>query len=160
MDGTLIKEVGLEFRPTFIDDKLFYLALAAAPFALIAMSWLLPTWHHDLHISAPLALSVILWQPLVEELLFRGVVQGQFRNKPWARREIAGMSLANIVTSILFTLAHFIHHAPAWAALVMVPSLTFGYFRDRHAQVYPALILHAAYNGCYLLAGLDAGIAR
>lgn len=151
MHNALLKEVGLEFRPTFVGDKLFYLALAAAPFVLVVMSWLQPAWRNNPHVSMPLALSLIVWQPMVEELLFRGVVQGQLRNKSWARREVAGMSLANIVTSILFTLAHFIHHVPAWTALVMIPSLVFGYFRDRHAQVYPALILHAAYNGFYLL---------
>lgn len=147
----LMKEAGLEFRPTFAGDRLFYLALAAAPFVLIVMAWLLPAWRNGLYISLPLALSLILWQPLVEELLFRGVMQGQLRSRSWARREIAGISFANIVTSILFTLAHFIHHAPSWAALVIAPSLVFGYFRDRHAQVYPALILHAAYNGFYFL---------
>lgn len=151
--GGLLEVLGLAFRASCAGDKRFYLALAAAPVALVIMTWLLPAWSRGIHLSLPLMISLVLWQPLVEELLFRGVIQGQLRNMHWAQRRIAGLTLANLITTVLFALAHLIHHTALWAALVIVPSLIFGYFRDRHHHVYCAFILHAVYNGCYLLIG-------
>lgn len=152
MHGTFAEEVGLAFRPAFVRDRQFLLALAVAPVALALMDWLLPALREDIRLSMPLVLSMVLWQPLVEELLFRGVIQGQLEKKMWAQRRFAGLSFANYVTTLLFSLAHLVHHPPLWAAAVVTPSLLFGYFRDRHHQVYPALLLHAFYNACYLFA--------
>lgn len=157
MDGvvqaSLTEELGLSFRPAFLRDPQFLLALLVAPPLLLLAAPLLPAagnpeagmWH---------VLSMVLLQPLVEELLFRGVIQGQLERKAWAQLPIAGISTANCITTLLFALAHLIHHAPFWAAGVIVPSLLFGHFRDRHRQVYPAFLLHAFYNGCFLLAGM------
>jgi membrane protease YdiL (CAAX protease family) len=156
MNGSLMKESGLEFTHSFAGDRQFYAALAAAPVFLILLTWMLPTWSSGIRASAGLILSMVLWQPLLEELLFRGLIQGQLGSRQWAQRECAGLSTANVITSLLFSSAHLIHHSPAWAAAVFVPSLIFGYFRDRHGQVYPALVLHAFYNSCYLFIGTGA----
>lgn len=153
MHGTLIDEAGLAFRSAFVRDAQFYLALAAAPAVLAALAALLPPAPAPVPLGMPLVLSMALWQPLVEELLFRGVLQGQLERMCRARRP-GGISCANCATTLLFALAHLVHHAPLWAAAVIAPSLVFGYFRDRHRQVYPAFLLHAFYNGCYLLAGM------
>jgi hypothetical protein len=155
---TLVSGLGLSFRSTFINDRQFYLALAAAPLVLLLLTWTAPDWSDGIRMSMPLVFSMVLWQPLIEELLFRGLVQGQLADSHWARMEMAGLSMANVITSLLFVVAHFIHHTPLWAGAVFVPSLIFGYFRDRHRQIYPSFILHAAYNGFYLLIG-SAGIA-
>ncbi|MGH8807759.1 MAG: JDVT-CTERM system glutamic-type intramembrane protease MrtJ [Noviherbaspirillum sp.] len=151
MTGSLADEPGLRCEPSFIRDRLFLLALAAGPLTTMAMSWLLPGGSRD--VSLLTALYVILWQPAVEELLFRGLIQGQMGKAPGGRAGIAGLSLANLVTSLLFALAHLLHHSAWWAAAVIVPSLVFGFFRERHRQIYSAFILHATYNGCYLLVG-------
>jgi membrane protease YdiL (CAAX protease family) len=34
---------------------------------------------------------------------------------------------------------------------VLLPSLLYGYFRDRHGSVYPAIALHVFYNAGYFL---------
>ena len=47
--------------------------------------------------------------------------------------------------------SRLLRHSAGWAAAVIAPSLIFGYFRERHRQVCSAIILHAAYNACYLL---------
>lgn len=158
MYGSLAEELGLAFRPTFARDGQFFLALAAAPPTLTLTAWLLPALSENIEVSIPLVLSMVLLQPLVEELLFRGALQGQLEKKPWARRRFAGLSAANYVTTLLFMLAHLIHHTPLWAAGVIVPSFIFGYFRDRHRQVYPAFLLHAFYNACYLLTGMMSAL--
>lgn len=157
MHGTLAEEVGLAFRPTFARDRQFWWAIAVAPVALVLMDWLLPAWREGIQTSTPRVLamvsmvSMVLFQPLVEEVFFRGVIQGQLERVRWAQRRFAGLSAANYLTTLLFSLAHLVHHPPVMAAAVVVPSLIFGHFRDRHRQVYPAFLLHAFYNACYLL---------
>jgi membrane protease YdiL (CAAX protease family) len=59
--------------------------------------------------------------------------------------------MPNIVTSIVFTGFHFIAHPPGWAIAVIIPSLVFGFFRDRYQHVLPAIILHVFYNSGYFL---------
>ena len=154
MCASLAEEVGLGFRSTFARGRQFFLAIAAAPLVLALMTWLLPLQSSANAMSIPVWLSLVLLQPLVEELLFRGVIQGQLEKASWTRHRLAGLSVANFFTTLLFALAHLIHHAPLWAAGVIIPSLVFGHFRDRHRQVFPAFLLHAFYNGCYLSAGM------
>ena len=96
-------------------------------------------------------LSVGLLQPVVEEIVFRGLVQPGLRRAAWARRAVFGFSVANAVTSLLFGAAHLVYHDPAWAAAVIVPSLIFGYFRDRHGGIFSPVILHIAFNLSLLL---------
>jgi hypothetical protein len=85
------------------------------------------------------------------ELLFRGVLQGRLTARPWGRRQFGGITLANLLVSLLFTALHFIGHPPLWAAGVLLPSLLYGYFRDRHYCVLPAIALHVFYNAGYFL---------
>jgi len=96
-------------------------------------------------------LSLILLQPLVEELLFRGLLQGKLAARSWGRRQVGGFTLANLLASLLFTALHFASHPPLWAAGVLLPSLLYGYFRDRHDSVVPAIALHVFYNAGYFL---------
>lgn len=150
---TLLNELGMQCRWKFAADQSFYAALAAAPLALLILHWMMPSWSNGVQVQASILLSLLIWQPLVEELLFRGVIQGQLIRRAWARRCILGLSVANITTSLLFAAAHLAYHAPWWAIGVMLPSLLFGYFRDRYGHILPSVLLHAAYNGSYLLLG-------
>lgn len=93
--------------------------------------------------------SLALWQPFWEELLFRGVLQGQLGRHPWGRQVWRGVTVANVVTSLLFVLGHFWRHSPLWAIAVMAPSLIFGYLRDRYSSVYPSMAVHTVYNAGY-----------
>lgn len=155
MRSTLITELGLHSAWAFATDRAFYAALAAAPLSLLVLNWIVPAWSSGIRLQVSIMLSVVLWQPVIEELLFRGVIQGQLRKCAWAQAGIFKLTLANILTSMLFVAAHLLSHAPAWAVAVMVPSLVFGYFRDRYGHLLPSLLLHAAYNGCYLLIGAN-----
>jgi uncharacterized protein len=134
-------------------DGQFLIALAAAPATLLLMTWLWPAWSAGIRPGLPTVLWMVLWQPLLEELLFRGAIQGRLETMPWGRRRLVGLSVANGVTTILFALAHLVYHVPLWAAGVIAPSLVFGHFRERYGRVYPAILLHAFYNGCYLAMG-------
>lgn len=150
---TLAAETGSRFRPAFLRDKAFYLALLAAPVALAILDRLHARGLPDIRIGMSFVLSVVLWQPFIEELLFRGVIQGQLRKRAWGHIRVAGLSVANCLATLIFMLAHLVHHSLWWAAAVIVPSFVFGYFRDRYDQIYPSMFLHAAYNGLYFFAG-------
>ncbi len=88
--------------------------------------------------------------PVVEELVFRGVIQ------EWIQQKLPGLaigviSIANLTTSVLFTALHFINHPPLWAASVFIPSLIFGYFKDRTGGLGAPIALHMFYNSGYVL---------
>lgn len=148
--------MGLDHLPPFHKDPLFLSALAAG-----VLFWLFlgrfVSWH-PIRIEQALSrhfLSLVLLQPLVEELLFRGFLQGRWRETDWGRASWRGLSAANAMTSLLFVVGHLFSHPPAWAAAVFFPSMLFGYFRDRHESLYPAILLHVFYNaGYFYLTGL------
>ena len=84
--------------------------------------------------------------PLLEELVFRGLIQHTLYQYAWGARRLGTLSVANLITSVLFGLAHLWRQPLAWAAAVIAPSLLFGYFRDRYHSVVPAIVLHTVYN--------------
>jgi membrane protease YdiL (CAAX protease family) len=147
--------LGLQHHRAFLQDSTFLLLLALGPMAWFSMIAFLTSqplpWHA---IWSPGFLSVTLWQPLFEELLFRGIVQGYLlQSMPWQKTWF-GLSTANLLTSFLFSLAHLANHSISWSLLVFVPSLCFGFVRDRFGSIYPAIALHAFYNtGYFLLIG-------
>ena len=63
--------------------------------------------------------------PLLEEIVFRGLVQ-ELVHEYISAHSLGPLSVANLLTSLLFTGMHFFYHAPVWAALVFLPSLVFG----------------------------------
>lgn len=95
--------------------------------------------------------SLVLLYPTAEEVVFRGAVQTTLRRSTWASGSWYGLTRANIITSLLFATLHFFFHTPVWAALVFVPSLVFGYFRDRHDSLCSPIALHIWYNSGYFL---------
>jgi len=102
--------------------------------------------------SPGLFLLLILLYPMLEEMAFRGLIQGELMRKTVFRQQYLGITLANILTSGLFVAAHLFTHPALMAALVILPSLIFGYFRDRHdGWLLPAMLLHSYYNLGYFL---------
>ncbi|HSD43217.1 MAG TPA: JDVT-CTERM system glutamic-type intramembrane protease [Burkholderiales bacterium] len=95
----------------------------------------------------------IAW-PLLEELVYRGALQPWLARTRWGARENWGITTANVATSLAFAGAHLAAHDPALAAATFLPSLVFGYFRDRYGSIAPGAALHIFYNaGWFLLAG-------
>jgi hypothetical protein len=103
------------------------------------------------HASLAFLIGFLLVQPLLEELLFRGVVQGWLRERHWGPLELFGVSASNWIASLLFVAAHLPAQPLAWSLAVFVPSLVFGYFRDRHDSLVPPMILHVVYNAAFFL---------
>lgn len=88
----------------------------------------------------------VLVYPILEEVVFRGALQGWFRRKTWGLRHRFDITAANILTSIIFAAAHLIRRPNIWSAGVVVPSLVFGFFRDRYGNLYAPIALHIFYN--------------
>ena len=91
---------------------------------------------------------LIVFYPVIEELAFRGVIQEYIASKTKQYPSFFFFTVANIMTSVLFVLMHFVHHTPLWALLVFVPSLIFGYFKDQYNNIAPSIFLHMFYNFC------------
>lgn len=91
--------------------------------------------------------SLVLMQPFLEELVFRGWMQGRWpqRWQPGAQRGWP-VSGANLATTGVFVLAHLVHQPWGWALAVAAPSLVLGHLRERLHSVWPAMLVHMVYN--------------
>ncbi len=132
-----------------LTDWQYILAIIAAPLLWAGLLWLdSPGLSFEwVLLDLWLFLSLVSVQPLLEEIVFRGWLQGWFMEKEWGRCCLLKISSANMVTSALFVAMHLFYHAPLMALLVFVPSLLFGYFRDRYdGWLLPSILLHCFYN--------------
>ena len=143
------------FRPAwrcFLDIRFVLALLAGIVVVWAGRDWLPPfSTRHDF--DWKLLIALIIWQPLFEETLFRGLIQGQLAKRTWGQRCWLQISSANAVTSLLFAGIHLIYSSALFSLTVFIPSLVFGYFRDRCNSVYPSILLHCAYNA-FVFAGL------
>jgi len=97
-----------------------------------------------------LILAIFIY-PVLEEIVFRGWIQAELMSKSLFQKRYFTISLANWLTSLLFSLFHLINHEPTWAALVFFPSILFGYLRDRYDAITPSITLHIFYNAGFSL---------
>ena len=129
--------------------------------ALGPMCWILLQ-----QLGLPLSNSVVSWNlllmvavmyPVLEEYVFRGGLQGALYRHEAFSRSVLGVSLANLTTSITFAAVHLYNHTPLWAALIVFPSLVFGWARDRYGNIYASVVLHITYNAGFIsfFAGSD-----
>jgi uncharacterized protein len=89
------------------------------------------------------ALVAALVAPIVEELAFRGVgfyLLAQF-----------GQLAAILVTGVAFALVHGIIEG---LPIFFVIGIGLAFIRSRTASIYPALLVHAGFNGIGVIAGL------
>ena len=135
--------------PTFFKDSIFvFLLIAPLPVWL----WLYITKGVTGITDLSVLLSLVLLYPIIEEILFRGFIQPFLAKRLHQRWSI--FSLANVLSSILFVLAHFINHPPVCALAVLIPSLVFGYIQERTNNLAAPIALHSTYNaGFFLLLG-------
>ena len=152
----LWRDLGLDRSGRFFRGTIFWsmlgVGLAAVILAAAFAPWVFAGTSRP---TLGVVLSVVIIQPVIEELLFRGLLQGELRRIS-RRAEARFLSLPNVLSSIAFAALHFIFHPPLWALAVLIPSLQFGYLRDRYDSLWPALLLHIAYNGMFFLAATAA----
>lgn len=120
----------------------------------VGLWYALPKGFAEDILSSPLLLvNVLLLYPLVEELLFRGVIQGALLNRPVLMIRMLGLSRANLITSLLFVGLHLINHSLGWALAVLVPSLALGHIRECYSSLAVPVLLHVFFNSIFLIAG-------
>ena len=96
----------------------------------------------DLHQLGLSLLLLAVLAPLVEELVFRGLLYGWLAGR-WGR------TVGWIVSSLAFAAAHT---EPAHIILVFPLGLLFGWLRQRTDSLLPSLVAHIANNSLALVA--------
>jgi uncharacterized protein len=84
--------------------------------------------------------------PFVEEIMFRGLLQGWLLEKSWFSKTSAGVSRANWLSSFTFAAAHVWQHALLLAPGYLAVSLVLGHFRERYRGIAVPVLLHGYYN--------------
>jgi uncharacterized protein len=134
-----------------LKDQVFWAALIVAPLfwsALLLWKDASPDFAWPAQAPGDFLMLTLVF-PVLEELAFRGFVQGALHNTNWGRKNQLGLSVANLLTSVAFALAHLARHSLMWSTLAFFPSLIFGFFRDRYDRVTPSIALHVFYNAGY-----------
>lgn len=135
-------------------DQQFGAALVAAPLFWAGLYTLTrPTidllW--PLNTPAAFVLPALIY-PVLEEIVFRGAGQGLAWRTKLANYAIGPLSGPNLLVSAVFTSLHVVLQGGWLAGSVLIPSLIFGYFRDRYNNIAPCIVLHVVYNaGLFLL---------
>jgi len=120
------------------------IAVVVAP--LLLGSWL-PPWDEAIYargVSGAVVFAVSV--AVLEEVIFRGGIQGGLLRKEIFRLKLLCLSRANWLTSLLFAVAHVWQHAAVLVPGYFVVSLVFGYFRERYKGILVPVALHAWYN--------------
>lgn len=137
-------------------DPVYWVLLSAGPVLWVIMVWIggmQLTWAKTLPATA--LLLVVVVYPVLEEIVFRGALQGYLLGKKFFAKPLMAaipmLSMANLLTSCVFVGMHFINHPPLAAALVFLPSLVFGWAMERYAHLFAPILLHAFYNAGYFV---------
>lgn len=126
-------------------------AAAALPVALMAERFGIVRGGSDLPGGYALFLG-LLAAPILEELAFRGAIQPAIASKLNPRLTGHWLpSAPNIITSVLFSSLHLWNHTPLAAAATFLPSLVFGYLKDRFDSLLLPIGMHIWYNAALML---------
>lgn len=98
------------------------------------------------------AFAVIIVYPVLEEFAFRGAVQTMLLR--WFSVALGPLTGANLITSLLFAGAHYAMQPHPLTWLVFIPSLAFGWSRDRHQSLAGCIGLHMLWNAAVVVGTL------
>lgn len=86
-----------------------------------------------------MGLFLVVGAPFVEELLFRGLIQGAFTRR-------LGATPAIFVTALIFSFAHVFNEGPLAPFILFPPAIILGYLRHRYGKLAPGMIAHSTFN--------------
>jgi len=132
----------------FAQDTIFYVLL------MLPIPLWLGLFIHDSNIENIDGYSLVLLilvLPMLEEIFFRGLLQPWLATKYPAKT--SNITQANIMTSSVFALVHLFAQPLLLALCTFIPSMIFGFAKERYSRLLPSIILHSSYNGGYLLLG-------
>jgi membrane protease YdiL (CAAX protease family) len=94
--------------------------------------------------------NAFLLAPVLEELVFRAGIQSMLEGTALGRLSVpGGVSLDNVLTSVLFSAAHLMVGPPWLAASIFFPSIVLGRLKQLYPSLLPVILVHAWYNVCY-----------
>lgn len=122
-------------------------AMFAAPLFLLLVTQLvgLPIGFERLQ-SIVFVVSAIVVYPVLEEIVFRGILLYKLTTFHAFRFNFAGVTAANAMSSLLFALLHSYIFSDVLALFVFFPSLIFGYFYEKTKSLKVSITLHMFYN--------------
>ncbi|TVP56489.1 MAG: JDVT-CTERM system CAAX-type protease [Halomonadaceae bacterium] len=128
-------------------DSAYVTVLIISPvLALLWLFWLQPSPDALAVTAAGVVFFVVIF-PVLEELVFRGLIQGSLLRTQWGQKRFVSLSLANLLTTLCFALLHGPRGGITLALAVILPSLALGVFRERHRSVLSPVLLHMVFNG-------------
>ncbi len=86
----------------------------------------------------------VIGAPLVEELFFRGLLQGAFTRR-------VGAVPALFITAIIFSFAHVLNEGPLAPIALFPLALVLGYLRYRTGRLAAGMVAHALFNASLFL---------
>ncbi|MFO7993682.1 MAG: JDVT-CTERM system glutamic-type intramembrane protease [Marinobacter sp.] len=118
---------------------------AAIPIGFLWVAWIRPrAGAFDAGVTTLIAFVVVF--PLLEEFVFRGMIQRWLLKKAVGKRHYGPITVANLVTTLLFAIAHLPRGGLLLALGVIVPSVCLGYFFERHQRLVSPIMMHMAFN--------------
>jgi membrane protease YdiL (CAAX protease family) len=132
--------------------KLVYLIAIVIGFFFLAagVSYLIPEQENDLlrilkssrAVAIVVALMATFTAPLVEEVVYRGVLYSAFQRT-------LGVAPAVVLVTFLFALVHVPQYYPSFSSIIMICllSLTLTLVRVKSNNLLPCIVLHTIFNG-------------
>ena len=84
--------------------------------------------------------------PLLEELVFRGLLMDLLSKYRWAAFRRLGVTTNNLFVSIIFSLLHLISQDLENCLLVFVPSLWLGIVKESTGSTWTCAVVHMLWN--------------
>ncbi len=138
------KFVGINIKLSWIKDIIFWIALLlAVPVRFL----IIPEIPNSSPFCRCFLFADLILLAFCEELLFRGFLMPVVAYK--LKGKISVFSYSNISAAFVFSLFHLFAHSFFWSAAVFIPALVYGYFREKHDSILPAVVLHFFYNIVY-----------
>jgi len=130
-------------------DPIFWALIMAGPVVVAGITIVIPD-----HVVGSMegwntALLVILIYPVLEEIVFRGLIMDALTKHQVFVWRKAGVSLANLIAATLFALSHLWGQSVGWALAIFVPGLVFGFAKERWGSLKFPVFFHAYYNACF-----------
>jgi hypothetical protein len=89
-------------------------------------------------------LLAVVGAPVVEELFFRGLLQGAFTRR-------VGAVPAIFITALIFSFAHIFNEGPLAPIILFPAALLLGYLRYRTGRLAAGMVAHATFNATMFL---------
>jgi len=176
--GFSFTALGFDSERLLYDAALGIIALLAVDFPLLGIQAVLTHFwpfehplieavrqHPRIGVVAAIGGVAVLLAPLLEELMFRVVIQGWMekairaaRRNNLRLRAVPAGAVPIVVSSLLFALLHAPGPAPVPIFLL---GLTLGYLYHQTHRIWPSLVLHMGFNAITVLimaASLDPGV--